>query len=286
MAPPLLLLALAAAAQPAPDTTFVVPEGARVSITLREGDVHVTGTDGREARVLMDGDERGAYVVSGGGEIRILPGTRRSEGNLTVWLPEDVHLTVTGRESNITVEGLARGNVQASTADGDVAINGAARVTVSALDGDVRLANTGPVSVNVADGDVWIDRVTGDVNAHGVDADIIVTNADVRALSLMAVDGDLWYDGAVYEDGSYAFSTHDGDVTFALPEGAGARISVSTFDGELIPSFPVQFRGGHLRAAEFVVGDGSAAVTLRSFDGDLLLIRPGERTPDLDEERE
>ena len=285
MAPAFLLLALAFG-EPARDTTFVIPAGARISIVLREGDVHVTGIGGREARILMDGEARGAYVVGGGGEIRVTPRDRRSDGNLSVWLPEDVHLTVVGREGNITVDGLARGEVQASTADGDVEISGAARADVSALDGDVRLANTGPASVNVADGDVWIDRAAGEVTVHGVDADIVVTNADVRALSLMAVDGDLWYDGAVYEDGSYSFSTHDGDVTFALPEGAGARISVSTFDGELIPSFPVQFRGGRLRGGEFMVGDGSAAVTLRSFDGDILLIRPGERTPESEEERD
>lgn len=281
MAPALLLLALAAG-EPARDTTFVVPEGARIAIALREGNVHVAGVDGREARVLLDGEEGGVRVASRGGEIHIAPRERGSDADLSLWLPRDVHLTVSGRESSITVEGLVRGDVQANTADGDVEINGAARVNVSALDGNVQLANTGPASVNVADGDVWIDRVTGDVTANGIDADIVVTNADVRTLSLTAVDGDLWYDGAVYGGGSYSFNTHDGDVTFALPEGAGANISVSTFDGELIPSFPVQFRGGRLRAGEFTVGDGSATVTLRSFDGDILLIRPGERTPDLE----
>ena len=281
MAPALLLLALAAG-EPARDTTFVVPEGARIAIALREGDVHVAGVDGREARVLLDGEEGGVRVASRGGEIHIAPREHGSDADLSLWLPRDVHLTVSGRESSITVEGLFRGDVQANTADGDVEINGAARANVAALDGDVQLANTGPASVNVADGDVWIDRVTGDVTANGIDADIVVTNADVRTLSLTAVDGDLWYDGAVYGGGSYSFNTHDGDVTFALPEGAGASISVSTFDGELIPSFPVQFRGGRLRAGEFTVGDGSATVTLRSFDGDILLIRPGERTPDLE----
>lgn len=283
MASALLLFALASG-EPVSDTTFAVPAGARIAIVLREGDIHVTGVGGREARILMDGEEGGVFVTSGSGGIRVVPRDRRGDGDLSVWLPEDVHLSVAGREGDITVEGLVGGEVQASTADGDVHINGAARVNVSSLDGDVQLANTGPVSVNVADGDVWIDGVTGDVSVQGVDADVVVTNADVRALSLVAVDGDLWYDGAVHRDGNYSFSTHDGDVTFVLPEGAGARISVSTFDGELIPSFPVQFRGGHLRGSEFTVGDGSASITLRSFDGDLLLVRPGERSPDLDQD--
>ena len=52
----------------------------------------------------------------------------------------------------------------------------------------------------------------------------------------------------------------------------------------LLPSFPIQFRGGRLRGGEFTVGDGSAAIALKSFDGDILLIRPGERVPDWDDE--
>ena len=40
MAPAFLLLALAFC-EPARDTTFIVPEGARIAIALREGDVHV-----------------------------------------------------------------------------------------------------------------------------------------------------------------------------------------------------------------------------------------------------
>ena len=279
------LFALAlATAQPARDTTFVVPEGIRIAISHREGDVNVTGTGGREVRVLLEDREGGVRVRSEGATFHVGARDRGNDGDIFVWVPEDVDVSVTGREGDITVAGVARGAVEVRTADGDVEVDGAARVDVAALDGEVRLANTGPSVVNVADGDVWIDRARGEATVHGIDADIVITNADARAVSVTAVDGNIWYDGAVHEGGSYSLSTHDGDVTFALPEGVGARISVSTFDGELLPSFPIQFRGGRLRGGEFTVGDGSAAIALKSFDGDILLIRPGERVPDWDDE--
>ncbi|MYE33479.1 MAG: DUF4097 domain-containing protein [Gemmatimonadales bacterium] len=283
MAPATVFLAVLAATSPGErDTTFVVPEGARIEIEHRDGDIRVMGASSREARVVLDDDDGRIRVQSSGGTIRL--GTNRGGdgADLLIWLPEDVEVSVAGHEGDITVAGIARGAVSVRTADGDVEIDGAGSVSVATLDGGVTISNAGSATVSVTDGDVWLDQVAGSISVSGIDADVVVTNTDTRAVAVTVVDGDVWYDGAVQADGSYSLSTHDGDVTFAVPENAGARVSVSTFDGELIPSFPIQFRGGRLRGGEFTVGDGSAAVTLKSFDGDILLIRPGERTPDLE----
>ena len=280
MSPAIMVLALAAADPGARDTTFTVPAGAQIEIEHREGDVHVMGTAGREARVVLDDDDGAISVRFSGGTYHLGTSAGGDGAELLVWLPEDVDVSVAGHEGDIAVGGMSGGTVSVSTADGDVAIEGVAGVGVATLDGDVAISNAGSATVSVTDGDVWLDRVSGDISVSGIDADVVVTNADTRAISVTTVDGDVWYDGALHGDGSYSLSSHDGDVTLAIPETAGARISVSTFDGELVPSFAVQFRGGRLRGGEFTVGDGSADVTLKSFDGDILLIRPGERTPD------
>ncbi|MCY3600565.1 MAG: DUF4097 family beta strand repeat-containing protein [Gemmatimonadetes bacterium] len=283
MVPATVVLAALAATNPgARDTTFVVPEGARIEIEHREGDIRVMGAASREARVVLDDDDGAIRVQSSGGTTRIGTSPSGDGADLLIWLPEDVDVSVVGHEGDVTVAGIVRGAVTVRTADGDVEIDGAASVSVATLDGSVTISSTGTATVSVTDGDVWLDQVAGGMSISGIDADIIVTNADTRAISVATVDGDVWYDGALHGDGSYSLSTHDGDVTFAVPEDAGARVSVSTFDGELVPSFPVQFQGGSVRGGEFTVGDGSAAVTLKSFDGDILLVRPGERTPDLD----
>ncbi len=277
-----LLAALGAAGPGARDTTFVVPEGARIEIEHREGDIRVMGAGGREARVVLDDDDGGIRVQSSGGTIRLGTSPNGDGADFLIWLPEDVDVSVVGHEGDVTVAGAVRGAVAVRTADGDVEIDGAASASVATLDGDVTISNAGSATVSVTDGDVWLDQVAGGMSVSGIDADIVVTNADTRSISAATVDGDIWYDGVLHADGSYSLSTHDGDVTFAVPENAGARISVSTFDGELVPSFPVQFQGGSLRGGQFTLGDGAASVTLKSFDGDILLIRPGERTPDLE----
>lgn len=283
MGPATVVLAAFVATNPAArDTTFVVPEGARIEIEHREGDIRVMGASGREARAVLDDDDGRIRVQSSGGTIRLGTGPSGDGADFLIYLPEDVDVSVVGHEGDVTVAGVVRGAVAVRTADGDVEIDGATSVSVATLDGSVTISNAGSATVSVTDGDVWLDRVAGAMSVSGIDADIVVTNAATRAISAATVDGDIWYDGALHGDGNYSLSTHDGDVTFAVPEDAGARISVSTFDGELVPSFPVQFQGGSVRGGEFTVGDGSAAVTLKSFDGDILLIRPGERTPDLD----
>ncbi|MDE2662240.1 MAG: DUF4097 family beta strand repeat-containing protein [Gemmatimonadota bacterium] len=283
MAPATVVLAALAATNPgARDTTFVVPEGARIEIEHREGDIRVMGAANREARAVLDDDDGRIRVQSSGGTIRLGSSPSGDGADLLIYLPEDVDVSVVGQEGDVTVAGIVGGSVSVRTADGDVEIDGAGGVSVATLDGSVRISNAGAATVSVTDGDVWLDQVAGAMSISGIDADIIVTNADTRAISVATVDGDVWYDGTLHGNGTYSLSTHDGDVTFAVPENAGARISVSTFDGELDPSFPIQFRGGSVRGGEFTVGDGSAAVTLKSFDGDILLVRPGERTPDLD----
>lgn len=279
----LVVLGLGAFAPPppAPDTTFVVPRGARIVIEHREGDITVVGTGGREARVLVDDDERGAQVRESDDTIHI--GARRpwdDTGDLFVWVPEDVDVSIQGLDGDVSVVDV-RGDVSVETIDGAIEIAGTGSVRIGSVDGDVALTDiTGPVTIAMGDGDAWLDGVSGDIAVHGIDGNIIVLDGDARALTLSTISGDVWYDGAVYDDGEYSLGTHDGDITFSLPENVGAQVAVSTFDGSLRPSFPVQFRGGRVRASQFTIGDGSAKIALEAFDGDIFLIRPGERSPE------
>lgn len=276
--------AISEAASPGPTvsgTTFVVQPGTRVVIELREGDIEVVGGAGREATVLLEG-EPGAVRISRSGEaILIGPGRRWGDdgGDLHVRLPGDVHVEVQGIEGDVRVTGV-EGDVAVETIDGDVEIRGARRATAQSVDGDLSVEDVdGAAEVHSGDGDVWLTRVRGPVAATTVDGDVQVVQGASRSVTISTVSGDARYDGRVYPDGEYRLATHDGDVTFALEQGVGATLSVSTFEGALRPSFPVEFRGGGLRMSELTIGDGAARVVLETFDGDVHLIRPGERSP-------
>ena len=275
-----LLIAAGALTAPIADTTLQIPRGAHIVIEHISGDIDVIGVNGREARVTIDGASRGVRVSRTGDTYHIGAGRIWDDGaELVVRIPSDVSIEVHALEGDIRVFDV-EGDVQVATIDGDVEVEGTGPVTVHTADGEVRLAAiSGDVTVATADGDTWIKGVAGAVTVHGIDGDIVVMDADASSVMLQTIDGDVRYEGEVYDGGHYSLSAHDGNVTFALPERVGAAFEISTFDGALQTSFPVRFRGGPLRSAEFTVGDGSAHVELQTFDGDILLIRPGERAP-------
>lgn len=271
--------ALGALPAPAHDTTFTIPAGARLVIENRSGDIEVVGTSGREARLLVDGESRGADIYRSGSVVRIRPGRRWEDADLTLRVPRDVEIEIDGGEGDIRVRDFDRG-VTIQTVDGDIQVDGAGAVSAQSVDGDLTIRRVrGPVSVNTGDGDTRLDDVGGPLSVQGIDGDIIVVGARASEVLLSTVGGDVWYDGTVDPRGEYELATHDGDVTFAVPDGTGAQVSVFTWDGSLLPSFPIQLRGTLGSVAEFTLGSGSARVQLESFDGDIHLIRPGERSP-------
>lgn len=267
------------AAEAATDTTFTIPAGARLIIENRSGDIDVVGTDGREARLLVDGESHGADVYRSGSVVRVRSGRRWDDADLTLRVPRDVEIEIDGAEGDIRVRGFERG-VTVETVEGDIEIDGAGAVSAHSVDGDLAIRNVrGPVSVNTGDGDTRLERVGGPISVQGIDGDIVVVEARASQVVLSTVGGDVWYEGTVDPGGEYELATHDGDVTFAVPDGTGAQVSVFTWDGSLLPSFPIQLRGTLGSVAEFTLGSGSARVQLESFDGDINLIRPGERSP-------
>ena len=271
--------ALLATFAPAADTTFTIPAGARLIIENRSGDIEVVAIDGREARLLVDGEARGADIYRSGSVVRLSAGRGWSDADLTLRVPRDVEIEIDGAEGDIQVRGFERG-VMVQTVEGDIEIVGAGAVSAHSVDGDLRIRDVrGPVSVNTGDGDTRLERVGGPISVQGIDGDIIVLEGRASEVVLSTVGGDVWYEGTVDPRGEYELATHDGDVTFAIPDGAGAQVSVFTWDGSLLPSFPIQLRGTLGSVAEFTLGSGSARVQLESFDGDIHLVRPGERSP-------
>jgi len=273
-----LVLAAPAAAQ---EERFQIASGARVSIRSPEGDIRVRAVSGREGRARLDSgeDEDLVTVRRSGNSITIEP-MYGDGGDMLVSLPGDVSLEVVGLDGDISIVGFSN-EITIETFDGDVDVDGAGVLSIRTVDGDVQVRNVArSAAVDFGDGDVHLTGVRGPVAVNGVDGDITVQDADSRQVAIATISGNLWYDGRVYDGGEYQLGTHDGDVTFAVPQGVGATVSVLSYDGALIPSFPLQMRGSVGSIAEFTLGDGSAHVQLESFDGNIHLIRPGERSPD------
>ena len=76
--------------------------------------------------------------------------------------------------------------------------------------------------------------------------------------------------------GRYSLSSHNGDITLALPPTANASVAVSTFNGEFESDFPVTVSGGRKgKRFNFTLGNGGTPIELESFQGTIRLVRPG-----------
>ena len=109
-----------------------------------------------------------------------------------------------------------------------------------------------------------------------MNGDVTLDRVDATSVTATSLNGDVSYEGPIKNNGRYALSTHNGDVTVSVAEGTSASVAVSTFNGEFESEFPVtltETRKG--KRFSFRLGSGSAQVTLESFQGTIELVRPG-----------
>jgi len=167
--------------------------------------------------------------------------------------------------------------VRGTTVNGDIwVLGGQGLVSIRSINGDVSLEHaTGRIHVESVDGDVTASDINGSIKATTVDGDVILERVTSQSVEATTVDGDVYYAGTVSPDGRYHLSTHDGDVTFYIPDEIDATVKVSTFSGEFESDFPFTISkiGGNSRRFSFTLGGGSAEIILEAFDGTIELRR-------------
>jgi DUF4097 and DUF4098 domain-containing protein YvlB len=277
---PIALLALAALQQQT-DTTVSVPAGARLRLHVHAGAIRVTTWERGDLRVRAEHGSRDHVVVEVRGTVVRVDARRRMGGpaivdyDLTV--PVGMALDLGGVDTHVTVTGPV-GDVSASSVEGDIDVRGVGgAVSVNTVEGDIVVeGGRGSVRATGVDGDVRVANVRGDVVVETVDGDVTLDDIDGGNVDVGSVDGTIEYRGTIRDGGRYRFTSHDGDVILAVPEGINATVSVATFDGsfEADPAFRVQIteaRPG--KRFSFALGNGSARVELESFDGSIRLVR-------------
>lgn len=274
----LALMALASFQQT--DTTIAVSPDARLDLTNHAGLIVVSAWDRDAIRVRAEHGSRDRIVIETRGSVVTIRARRRYGRSLAVdyelTVPATMSLSLDGIEAEIEVTGV-HGDISAETIEGDIVVRRGGSMNLSTIEGDIHVEGaTGRVRAHGVDGDIDIRDVTGDVTAETIDGDVTLDGIDASDVDVSTVDGDLFYRGSIRDGGRYRFTSHDGDVTLAVPITINATVSVATFDGafEAGPAFRVQISAARPgRRFSFVLGTGSARVELESFDGLIQLRR-------------
>ena len=262
------------------DTTFAVQPGTRLEVSNFGGEIAVRAWTENRVRIRASHSSRDRIEISvSAAEVSVRSESRRGPSQLVeydITVPQWMALNLSGVYTDIAVEGT-QASVAAETVEGDVTLKGGGgTVTLRSVEGAVTVTDTrGGVDANSVEGEIRISGASGEIVAETVDGDIVLERIESASVEANTVDGDIYYDGAIRDNGRYRFATHDGDLTVSVPERANVTVTVASFDGEFDASFPVRITEQRKRRFTFTIGTGSARMELESFDGDIRLRRPG-----------
>jgi len=265
-------------------------QGQRLVVDGYAGEIDVKTWARNAVRVEADPPSRTSIeVVSGGGAVTVRSESHRgppSSIDMTITVPAWMGLDLSGVYTDVTVTGV-RAPITVETVQGEVDVTGGeGLVSLRSVQGHVHLKGAkGRIDVHSVNEDVRVSDASGEIVAETVNGEIVLERVDATSLDAGTVNGDVGYDGPIRSGGRYTLSSHNGDVTLAVAEGSSAAVSVSTFNGEFESAFPVTLRETRKgKRFSFVLGSGSAQVSLESFQGTVSLVRPGQLRASSDDE--
>jgi len=275
-----LAAAMTLAAAQQIDTTITAERGQRLLVNAYGGDVTVRSWNRSAVRVeaTASGSNR-VELSSSAAAVTVRTQGRRgpAEVGLRISIPVWMALSLSGVHTNATIAGT-RAPISVETVEGEVNVTGGdGLISLRSVQGSVSLQGArGRISVNSVNEDVQVTNSSGEIMAETVNGEIALEGVDAATVDASTVNGDISYAGPIRNGGRYSLSTHNGDITLTVAEGASANVAVLTFNGEFESEFPVPLSGTRKgKGFNFTLGSGSAQVTLESFQGTIQLVRPG-----------
>jgi len=282
----ILAVAPATACAQRTDTTVAVEPTVRVQIQNFAGSVLVRTWDRAAVRVATTQRRPENVQIRGRDGVLAISTVSRTGVpaplDYEITVPTRASLDIGGTYTAITVEGV-RGSVSATTVQGDVALRGGDGViSLKSVEGTVTVQDaTGRIEVNGVNKGLVLRNVDGDIAAETVNGSIVLEGIQSSDVEAVTVNGGVTYDGTIRDRGRYRFGSHNGSVIVSIPERANATIAASTYQGTFssrfgLPRAAEDESSGPRRRANFAFGTGSARVEAESFQGNIILARPGD----------
>jgi len=281
-----LLAATPLAAQEKIDRRIAIASDASIRIWNLAGITRIIGWD-RDSLAVTGTVPSGAFYMGGSGRGAKL-GVERPDGGkadlpatLEIRVPRNVRLWVKSASASVEASGLT-GELECSSVDGSIRVEGSLRLVVAeSMEGNLSVYGPmGVVRLKGGGGTITLRGARGDVLATTVGGAILATDAALTRAHLETVSGPVAYDGTVAPRGTLAVTTHSGDVTLRLPTEISAEFELSSFDGAILYGLSAKGKGKGEPSPQmgkpmsFTTGGGDARVTVRSFKGEIRVLKP------------
>jgi hypothetical protein len=239
--------------------------------------VEVTGTLGRNVEELVferDGDN---ILI----QVKVpKKGGRGTDADLSIRVPENSSIDVSGVSSDISVEGV-RGEQRLQTVSGDVETESFGNdVSAESVSGDVEVegdASDTETSISTVSGDVTLEEGSGTVRAGSVSGDVIIDQGSFERADLGTVNGDVIFRSGLRKGGRFAAETVNGDLDIEFVGDVSARIEIETFNGSIRNCFgPEPERTSKYTPGlelSFTAGNGDGRVEMSTMNGDISICK-------------
>jgi DUF4097 and DUF4098 domain-containing protein YvlB len=287
---------------------FKVSDGATFVLSNLSGDISVTVASGNEIKVdatkyvhagrdtsdakqqladtTIEFEEHGGRI-----EVRAYPVSRtrhmRVSVDFSVSVPPATAVSLRSVSGDISIADV-KGEVTVEAVSGDITASNLARpASIKTVSGDVALSNSwtdGRLGVNSVSGDVVMKMVKArTLEAGSVSGDVRWIDGGCERGTFSSVSGNIDVAAALAKGGRYAMKTHSGNVKLALDGKIGFALDASTFSGSVKADFPITLKGlgeegekgwgPRHKNVTGVYGDGSAAIEVSSFSGNVVLVK-------------
>ena len=282
-----LALPLSAGAQTKVSRSFQLNADGSVRVHALVGTVTVRGWD-RDSVTVRGTLGAGNRLHGGGGRtgvkmfVEAENDLNPAASTLEIMVPARAKVWVKTATANVRVAGVT-GSIDVYVISGGIDITGSpADVNAEAIDGTILIRGSpgwvraksasGAVSLWGASRDATLSTVSGRITVDG--------NATPRGVfergRFESVTGDVSFRGGIARGADLRFDSHGGAVDVTLPQG-GADLELTTISGtirnEASSARPLAGRYGRGAELRTTIGDGGAAVSVRTFKGGIIIRR-------------
>jgi hypothetical protein len=287
-------------------TLRLAPDGT-LDLANFAGDIVVTGGGGDEVRIdalkrawhenqqsardLLS--EMRVRVIERGGTIEIrAEGPRRRDWvgavDYTVSLPGRAHVTIRTVSGAVRVTNVL-GELRTETVSGNIAVSAARRVRLlKSLSGDVQISNAEgqELTASTVSGNLTARALkVHTIDMQSVSGELRLTDIESTRTRIQSINGPIDYRGQLARSGHYELVTNSGSIRIAPTGSVGFDLDASTVSGSVRSELTLSEHEGDRGAADRrpgpgltrvrgTFGDAGAALSLRSFSGDILIAQP------------
>lgn len=219
------------------EETIELPEApSRLVLSVTSGSAEITPSDDDAVHISIDGDKADEVEVSTSGDtvtIRHDPQRRQWGGGrlrFDIRIPAGMDLDFRSASLNLRA-GVALGNVDASTASGNLRFETVAALTAKSASGDLLVGEvTGDVRAKLASGDLRAKTIGEALSASSASGDINVERIGGR-VDVKTASGDVHIGS--FTGTELAVKTVSGDASVSVPTGTTADLNLNSLSGTI-----------------------------------------------------